>query len=250
MGPTGEGPQGWGRPLYAGVLNALVVGPGSSLLDLGCGVGLFARAAADRGALVTGVDADPDAVARAAAAVPEGTFRVGDVQRRVVPPGSVDAVATVQVLTHVADPVAVLREARRAVRPGGRVAATVWGRPGECDVRLFGEALARWVPPPPQPGHPLTSPARLQAVARRAGLEVTAVDAVVCAFEYPDPEALLGPLLASGLGRAAVARGGRAAVRRAVSDALEARRTDAGGYRLDNVIRVLVARPEEAAADG
>ncbi len=59
---------------YAAVLDATAVGPGTSVLDLGCGAGTFARAAADRGARVTGIDTDPAAVARAAAAVPEGAF--------------------------------------------------------------------------------------------------------------------------------------------------------------------------------
>jgi 2-polyprenyl-3-methyl-5-hydroxy-6-metoxy-1,4-benzoquinol methylase len=57
------GPRGWGAPLYARVLDAAGVGAGVRVLDLGCGAGEFARLAVERGARVTGVDADRSAVA-------------------------------------------------------------------------------------------------------------------------------------------------------------------------------------------
>jgi SAM-dependent methyltransferase len=236
----GEGPIGWGAPLYAAVLDATAVGPGTTLLDLGCGTGLFARAATDRGARVTGIDVDPGAVARAAAAVPEGTFTVEDAQDP--PGGPFDVVAAVQLLMHVPDPVAVLAAAGRA---GAVVAATVWGREEECDVRVFGEALTPWLGPrPPLDGPPpVTEPSRLRAVAGLAGLAVERTDEVVCPFDYADEDELLGPVFESGLGRAVGRRVGPVALRSAVLDHLEPYRTAAGGYRLVNVFRVLVARP-------
>jgi 2-polyprenyl-3-methyl-5-hydroxy-6-metoxy-1,4-benzoquinol methylase len=84
------------------VLEAAAVGPGTTLLDLGCGTGGFARAATDRGARVTGIDLDPAAVARAAAEVPEGVFVVGDALEP--PSGQFDVVVAMQLLMHVADP--------------------------------------------------------------------------------------------------------------------------------------------------
>ncbi|HVH24419.1 MAG TPA: class I SAM-dependent methyltransferase, partial [Pseudonocardia sp.] len=106
-----EGPQGWGAPLYARVLDVAGVRDGTNVLDLGCGAGGFARVAADRGALVTGLDVDRSAVVAAAAAVPTGRFLVGDAHDP--PPGPFDVVAAVQLLAHVVNPVAVLRAAAR-----------------------------------------------------------------------------------------------------------------------------------------
>ena len=236
----GEGPRGWGAPLHAAVLDATAVGPGTSVLDLGCGAGRFARAAADRGARVTGIDIDPAAVERAAAEVPEAAFAVGDAQHP--PPGPFDVVAAVQLLMHVADPVAVLTAAGRS---GAAVAATVWGRESECDVRVFGEALAPWLGPrrPPSGPPPITEPDRVRRVAERAGLVVERLDEVVCPFPYVDEEDVLGPLFASALGRAVLRRAGPGALRSAVLERLEPYRTADGGYRLRNLFRVLVARP-------
>jgi SAM-dependent methyltransferase len=233
-----EGPRGWGAPLHAAVLDATGVRAGTALLDLGCGAGLFARAAADRGARVTGVDPDPAAVAAAAAEVPEGQFVVGTAEHP--PAGPFDVVAAVQLLAHVVDPVAVLAAAGRS---GAVVAATVWGREEECDVRVFGEALATWLGPPPPGGPSLSEPSTLRAAAEGAGLVVDRLDEVVCAFDYEDDDAVLGPLFDSALGRAAARRAGPLALRDAVLDRLEPYRTATGGYRLHNLFRVLVAHP-------
>jgi SAM-dependent methyltransferase len=220
------------------VLDATAVGAGTSLLDLGCGSGLFARAAADRGARVTGIDTDPAGVARAAVEVPEGVFTVRDATDP--PPGPFDVVAAVQLLMHVADPVAVLAAAGRS---GALVAATVWGRERECDVRAFGEALRPWLGPRPLPSGPppVTEPGRLRAIARRAGLRVERVDDVVCPFEYADDDELLEPLFASALGRAVARRASPRDVRAAVLERMAPFRTVGGGYRLSNLFRVLVA---------
>jgi SAM-dependent methyltransferase len=234
----GEGPRGWGAPLYGAVLDATGVGAGTTVLDLGCGAGLFARAAADRGARVTGVDLDGEAVRLAAAEVPEGTFAVRNALDP--PPGPFDVVAAVQLLMHVADPVAVLRRAGRA---GEVVAATVWGRERECDLRVFGEAFAPWLGPRRRvPGPPVSEPARLRAMAERAGLVVERLDEVTVPFEYADEEDVLRPLLASGLARAVARRVDPGTLRAAVLEHLGPYRTPAGGYRLANVMRVLVAR--------
>lgn len=240
----GPGPEGWGAPLYARALDATGVRAGTAVLDLGCGSGAFARAVVDRGGVVTGIDTDAHAVARATAAVPEGDFRVGDAHDP--PRGPFDVVAAIQLLPHVANPLAVLRSAARV---GPVVAVTVWGREEECDVRAFGEALAPWVGPRRRAGGPppVTDPARLQKLVAMAGLRVQSLDEVCCPFDYPDAEMLLQPLLESGIGRHATSRAGSAAVRAAVLARLAERRTTAGGYRLENLFRVLVAtehRPE------
>jgi SAM-dependent methyltransferase len=237
---SGEGPRGWGAPLYAAVLDATGVGPGTGVLDVGCGSGAFARAAADRGALVTGIDTDPAGVARAAREVPEGTFTVRDALDP--PAGPFDVVAAVQLLTHVDDPAAVLAAMRNS---GALVAATVWGDEDECDVRVFGEALAPWLEPRRAPSFPppVTDPHQLRALAERAGLVVEGVAEVVCPFEYAGEDELLGPLFDSALGRSVARRAGPVAMRSAVLTRLVPYRTAAGGYRLENLFRVLVGRP-------
>ncbi|MFC4944874.1 class I SAM-dependent methyltransferase [Pseudonocardia sp. GCM10023141] len=235
-----EGPAGWGTPLYDAVLDAAGVGAGTTVLDLGCGPGEFARRAAGLGAAVTGIDVDPGAVAVAAAAVPEGAFAVGDAHDP--PHGPFDVVVAMQLLPHVRNPVVVLQAAGAA---GATVAITVWGAEQECDVRAFGEALAPLLPPrrAPEGPPPLTDPDRLRQVVGLAGLEVVGVTEVICPFDYPDEDELIGPLFGTAIGRTAARAAGPAAVRAAVLDRLAGRRTPGGAYRLENLFRVLIARP-------
>lgn len=240
-----EEPAGWGIPLYERALAR--VPAGASLLDVGCGPGAFAAFALDRGLRVTGIDADRRAVATAAEAVPGADFRVGDAHQLDLPDDSFDVVACVQVLAHVTNPLKVLREAARVAVPGGRVVATVWGREAECDVRAFGESLAEFLPPrdarrTPGGPPPLTEPDRFRKIAAMAGLNVVALDEVTCAFDYPDEDALLGPLLVSDIGRYAANRAGPVAVRETAAAGLARFRTGTGGYRLTNLFRVLEAR--------
>ncbi|HET6857393.1 MAG TPA: class I SAM-dependent methyltransferase [Streptomyces sp.] len=104
--------------------------PGLDVLDVGCGPGTIT---ADLAALVapgrvTGVDAVGDVLETARAAVAERSldnveFVVADVHALDFPDDSFDVVHAHQVLQHVTDPVAALREMRRVCRPGGVVAA-------------------------------------------------------------------------------------------------------------------------------
>ncbi|SFL75934.1 class I SAM-dependent methyltransferase [Geodermatophilus ruber] len=102
--------------------------PGLDLLDVGCGPGtitvdLAARVAPGR---VVGIDVSPDPLdeARAAAARAgvEMSFAVGDVYALDMPDDCFDVVHAHQVLQHLTDPVAALREMARVCRPGGVIA--------------------------------------------------------------------------------------------------------------------------------
>lgn len=103
---------------------------GLSVLDVGCGPGTIT---ADLAALVapgsvTAVDDSPDVldVARVEAEQRDLTnvsFATADVHQLDFPDRTFDVVHAHQVLQHVADPVAALREMRRVCAPGGIVAA-------------------------------------------------------------------------------------------------------------------------------
>ena len=110
---------------------APLIRPGTQLLDVGCGPGTitrdFARLVGDDGH-VTGIDAAPgitDTARTEAAALGLSniSFAVGDAYAIDAPDDSFDVVHAHQVLQHLADPVAALRELRRVARPDGVVAA-------------------------------------------------------------------------------------------------------------------------------
>lgn len=102
--------------------------PGLSLLDLGCGPGTLTIDLARHVApgRVVGVDASgevlEDARARAAEAGVDVELVQGDVYALDLPDDAFDVVHAHQLLQHLSDPVAALREMRRVARPGGIVA--------------------------------------------------------------------------------------------------------------------------------
>src|SRR5690349_15921993 len=67
--------------LYRAILERLELREGTTLLDAGCGSGLFCRLAADRGARVFGLDAAPALLDIARERVTGGTVDVGDLGR-------------------------------------------------------------------------------------------------------------------------------------------------------------------------
>jgi SAM-dependent methyltransferase len=99
--------------------------PGMRVLDVGCGPGSITAdlaAAVGPGGEVVGVDLSADVVAAAAAAVPAVRFAVADVMDLDFPDATFDVVHAHQVLQHLQDPTAGLREMLRVARPGGLVA--------------------------------------------------------------------------------------------------------------------------------
>src|SRR5256886_6674409 len=104
--------------------------PDARVLDVGCGPGTITADLAARvpGGEVTGIDAAADVLAQARQEAERRgqrnvTFDTGDVYRLAFDDGMFDVVHAHQVLQHLTDPVAALREMRRVCRPGGIVAA-------------------------------------------------------------------------------------------------------------------------------
>jgi 2-polyprenyl-6-hydroxyphenyl methylase/3-demethylubiquinone-9 3-methyltransferase len=121
---------------------------GAVLVDLGCGGGLLAPRVAGKGYHHVGVDLTASALGLARG---HGVTVVrADVGRVPLADGCADVVAAGEILEHVPDLPAVLREACRLLRPGGllvvdTIAATAL-------ARLIAVRLAERVPGGPPPG--------------------------------------------------------------------------------------------------
>ena len=112
-------------------LDAAGVAAGTKVLDLCCGTGLVAAAAARRGAVPTGVDFSSAMLLQARRARPYLRFDEGDAEALAYPNWSFDAVVANLGIHHVSRPGKAVAEALRVLRPGGRLAFTTWATPAD-----------------------------------------------------------------------------------------------------------------------
>lgn len=123
------------------LMEAVEVGPRVRVLDIACGTGALAAAAARRGAEVIGMDFAPSMIAEAIRRHPGIDFRVGDAEAIPLADESVDAVTCSFGMLHMERPERVLAEVTRVLRPAtGRFALTSWTSDGEF-FALVGQAV-------------------------------------------------------------------------------------------------------------
>jgi SAM-dependent methyltransferase len=231
-------------PTYEAAIERAGVGLGSRVLELGCGSGVFLRAAADRGASVCGLDASEALLELARERVPEAELHLGDMQALPFEDDRFDVVAGFTAFFFADDIVAALREAGRVAKPGAPVVIQVWGRPERCELEALKRVRREFMPSPPDAPSPppLWRPGVLEAIAGEAGLTADDAFDVTWAYEYADDEELGRLLVAPGGMAVAVGPEREPALRAAIVEALAPYRTPAGAYRLENEWHFLIAR--------
>jgi SAM-dependent methyltransferase len=222
------------------LLDAVGVQSGMRLLDVACGPGRCAAAAAARGAVPLGLDAAVGMIAVARTRYPELEFQQGDAERLPFADESFDAVVAGFVVNHLPRPEGALAEFARVLRRGGRVAVAVWDRPGR--MRLLGvltEAIERTVGVR-DPGLPSDGPdpfrfadkAAFAALLSGAGLAGVEVRSIGFEERVADTNELWEGMLAGSVRTAAAIERQPESVRRRIRGELEdvvaSYRSDAG----------------------
>jgi ubiquinone/menaquinone biosynthesis C-methylase UbiE len=196
-------------PWARAVLRAHPPARGTAVLDVACGTGIGARVAAGLvgpSGRVVGVDADDGmlAVARKTGGGAEDApieWRHGNAVDLPFAAGTFDRVLCFEGLQFFPDRVAGLREARRMLRPGGALVATVWGplaqNPG---YEAIADALAHFVSAEAARLPPFTLPDAdaVRALLEAAGFRDASVMAESLTFTAPSAEALVDWVAAGG----------------------------------------------------
>jgi SAM-dependent methyltransferase len=176
---------------FAGpLLDAAAVESGMHVLDLATGPGYVAARAAARGASVVGVDVAPAMVALAGRLHPGIDFREGNAEELPFDDGAFDAVVGNFLILHLGRPERGMAGIVRVLRPGGRLALTVWDVPAQSRLLgVFVDAIAEagaTVPEDLPPGPDVfrfSDDDEFDALMREHGLEDRTVEAV--GFTHP-----------------------------------------------------------------
>jgi len=118
----------WFRRHEAAYLALVPFVAGARVLEAGCGDGYGAAMLARTAERVLAVDVDPAAAAHVARAYAEVEVLRADLERLPLADGSVEVVATLQVIEHLHDQAAFLAECARVLRPAGTLLVTTPNR--------------------------------------------------------------------------------------------------------------------------
>lgn len=215
--------------LCAGAVPTLLeaTAPGRVHLDVGCGTGDLAIAAAQEGRRVLAVDPDPDmaALTRAAAASAGTALTVREAGAPLlpVPDGSAHAVTANLVVNHVPDPRATVRDLARVAAPSAPIAMTIWLAAPGPHLAVYGEAAraagAASVPSAhlaPELDFPRSADG-LADIAQEAGLQIVRAEEMCWTWRIPADDLMAG--IAGGVGGAGRLHQAQTAAVRAAAEA-------------------------------
>jgi len=190
------------RPVGEWLVDALDPQPGETILELAAGVGDTGLAAASRlgdsGRLISTDFSDQMVGAARRRAEELGVsnveFRRMDAERMDLADDSTDGVVCRWGYMLMADPAAALRETRRVLRPGGRVALSVWGEPkanlwASVPAAALAEHTGQGPADPHAPGiFAMASEERTRELLTEAGLAPRRVEHVEMEWSFRTPD--------------------------------------------------------------
>lgn len=248
----GRQPKDWsaiqeptGKAGYDHALAALQLTGQETLLDIGCGTGIFLSLAAPKVRFITGLDATVEFVEEARRRLPAYPFLVGEMEDLPLPDEAYDIVTGFNSFQYAADISEALAEARRVLRPDGRLVVMIWGNPEDCQAAVSLGAIGRLLPPPP-PGTPgpfaLSEQQRLEKILESTGFAILQSTDVESVWDYPDAGTALRGFLSAGPSYKVISQVGYDKVAETVTATLPPFTRPDGHIVYNNKFRVVIAR--------
>lgn len=244
-------PEYWSRhfepfflPVYKDVLQQLKLGDDMLLLDAGCGAGMFSWMAIQTGAQVIGIDAAPGLLQVARERNPDNSFLEEDLEAMPFTDNSFHVVTGFNSFQYAGNFENALREAKRVLKPGGRLVICIWDKPEFSEATNILKAIGSLMPPPPAgtPGpFALSEEGRMESILDKTGLELQYKATVACPIFYARLGDGIKSFMGTGPAAAACDYVNEKKVKDTIAAALRPYRLPGGMYHFQNRFLVFIA---------
>jgi SAM-dependent methyltransferase len=231
------------KPIWLAMLDSVEVKKGTRFLDLGCGGGGSSVLANQRGAQVSGLDAAETLISIARNRVPDGDFRVGDLEELPYDDKSFDVAFASMSIMFAANPSIALREMGRVTVSDGLVTASIWGKPEDCEYRHILKAVADSLPSPPPGNGPFafSVPGILEGMMESADLKIIDSGETEAPFLFKDFQIMWKMVSSAGPFQSAMQVVGEQKLKEAIIRAAEPFQSDNGEILFNNRFRYVTA---------
>ena len=226
---------------YQHLLDQTGVVSGTRYLDIACGSGLAVRLVCERGATVSGLDASRGLTAIAAARSPEATIKVGDMFHLPFDAASFDVATSFRGIW--GNGLAALREARRVVRPGGKVGLSFWGNQRRMEAYPLFAVLGQTSQAERENTGAMVNigrPGVAEQLMTEAGLAPGTRTSLRLSWEFPDIDLAARALASTGPAYLAIQHMGEAAFLASAREAAAALFVEGVGVRAEVEVQCLV----------
>ena len=231
-------------PMYKKVLEQLDLSEDTLLLDAGCGSGLFSSMAIETGAQVIGIDAAPGLLEVARKRNPQNNFLEEDLEAMPFADNSFHVITGFNSFQYAGSFENALLEAKRVLKPGGRLVIGIWDKPEMSDATHILKAIGSLLPPPP-PGTPgpfaLSEDGKIEQILDEIGLKALYKTRVACPFLYHNIKDGVRSFMGTGPAASAVDYRDKEIVEEAIAKALRPFCISEDLYFLQNQFLVFIA---------
>lgn len=235
----------WFLPMYIKALDQLDLTRKDLVLDAGCGSGLFSNLCIQTGAEVIGIDASVGLLRVARRRNPRNNFLEEDLESLPFQDNTFDVVAGFNSFQYAGSFENALGEAKRVLRPGGRLVLGIWDIPEMSDASRVLKAIGSLLPIPP-PGMPgpfaLSEDGYIDHYFDKNELLPIYKTRVACPFLFTSLEDAVKSFISTGQAAAAINNNSRQIVEEAISIALQPYRVADGFHFLQNHFQISIAK--------
>jgi SAM-dependent methyltransferase len=232
-------------PMYKETLAQLKLSEDVLLLDAGCGSGLFSSMAINAEAQVIGIDAAAGLLEVARRRNPHNNFMEEDLEAMPFADNSFDVVAGFNSFQYAGNFENALLEAKRVLKPGGRLVIGIWDKPEMSETTNVLKAIGSLLPPPP-PGTPgpfaLSEDGKMEEILNKIGVKLVYKNRVACPFLHHSTAEAIKSLMGTGPAAIAVNHTNKSTVESVITKALQPYLISDDIYFLQNHFLLFIAK--------